>query len=313
MSNLPKIIVVLGPTASGKTDLGIFLAKKFNGEIISADSRQVYKKMEIGTAKPKGEWQNSSAGYLVSGVPHYMMDIVDPGKTFTLADYKKQSIFHIKDITKRGKLPIVVGGTGLYIWAIVDNLDIPKMPPKKKLRESFEQKTLSELVEMLKQIDPESALKIDLKNPRRVIRALEVYINTGESFFSQRAKSAPLFDVLQLGIQLPREDLYNRINQRCEDQIKAGLVVEVENLIKQRYGWGLSSMSGIGYRQIGYYLRGETKLEEAIEIFKRDTRRYAKKQMTWFKRDKRIKWLGANSLKDVEKLINNFLTKKDVK
>ena len=321
MSELPKIIVILGPTASGKTDLSIALAKKFNGEIVSADSRQVYKKMEIGTAKPRGMWKPAFAPskfrrgnggkekeiYMVDGMPHHMTDIVDPGKIFTLADYKEQAVAHIKDIIKRGKLPIIVGGTGLYIWAIVDNLDIPKMSPKKKMRESFENKNITELVSMLKQVDPKSAARIDLKNPRRIIRALEVYINTGKSFFSQRTKSSPLFDALQIGIKLPREELYNRVNQRCEAQITAGLIAEVESLVKQKYSWELPSMSGIGYRQISYYLRQEMSLGQAIELFKRDTRRYAKKQMTWFKRDKRIKWVEKGDSRKAEELVSEFL------
>ena len=305
---LPKIVVILGPTASGKTDLGIFLAKKFKGEIISADSRQIYKKMSIGTDKPKGQWSgNGEPAYMVEDVPHYMMDIVDPGKPFTLADYQKQTVVHIKDILKRKKLPIIVGGTGLYIWAIVDNLDIPKMAPNKKLRDSFEEKKIDELILMLKKMDPESANSIDLSNPRRVVRALEVFINTGESFVKQRLKSAPLFDALQIGLAWPREIINERINVRCDHHVSSGLVDEVKSLANQNYGWNLPSMSSIGYRQIGAYLRGEMSLEEAIIIFKRDTRRYAKKQMTWFKRDKRIVWVEKGRISEAEEAVKFFL------
>ena len=304
---LPKIIVILGPTASGKTDLGLTLAKKFNGEIVSADSRQVYKQMDIGTAKPIGEWENKTV-FVVDGVPHHMMDIVDPKKEFSLADYKAVATKAIKDILSRNKLPIVVGGTGLYIQALVDNFDIPKVEPNKRLREQLEKKKLSELVVMLEKIDPETAGKIDLKNPRRVLRALEVVKLSGESFFKQQTKSKPVYQVLQIGIDLPREELYNRINLRVDNQIGKGLIEETKKLSK-KYKWSLPSMSGIGYKQMGSYLRGEMTLNKAIEILKRDTRHYAKRQTTWFKRDKGIVWVKNTNLVLAEKVIKEFLRK----
>ncbi|TSC83969.1 MAG: tRNA dimethylallyltransferase [Parcubacteria group bacterium Gr01-1014_13] len=304
---LPKIIVILGPTASGKTDLGLALAKKFNGEIVSADSRQVYKKMDIGTAKPIGEWENKKV-FVVEGIPHHLMDIVDPKKDFSLADYKAMATKSIKDILSRKKLPIVVGGTGLYIQALVENLDIPKVAPNKDLREEFEKKKLPELIVMLEKMDPETAEKIDLKNPRRVLRALEVVIQTGKSFSKQQTKSKPVYEVLQIGIDLPREELYKRINTRVDGQIAEGLIEETKKLAK-KYKWTLPSMSGIGYKQIGFYLRGEMTQNEAIEILKRDTRRYAKRQMTWFKRDKSIIWIKNSDLALADKMIKEFLQK----
>ena len=321
----------MGPTASGKTDMGLALAKEFNGEVVSADSRQIYKKMDIGTAKPAGEWQRTiiptvAEGslkpkrkgsfdyaqddrkvYVVDGIPHHLMDIIDPGEEFSLADYKKMALADINDILSRGKLPIIVGGTGLYIRALTDNFDIPKIKPSKKLRQQLEKKSLAQLVALLKKIDPASAKKIDLKNPRRVLRALEVFILSGESFFGQRTKSPPLFDVLRIGINLPREELFARINRRVDEQIKNGLVAETEKLVKQKYGWHLPSMSGIGYKQIGFYLRGEKSLAEAVEILKRDSRRYAKRQMTWFNKDKKINWLKKPNLKSAEVLVKKFL------
>lgn len=292
---LPKIIVILGPTASGKTDLGLLLAKKFNGEIVSADSRQVYKKMNIGTAKPKADFglQTTDYGpdiYMVGGVPHHLMDIIDPGESFSLADYKERAMGAIKDILSRKKLPIIVGGTGLYIRAIVDNLDIPKVAPSKKLRNELAKKKLPELVAMLLKIDPATAKKIDLKNPRRVLRALEVFILSGESFLTQSTKSKPVFDVMEIGINLPREELSARIDARVDKQMEEGLLEETKKLAK-KYNWDLPSMSGIGYKQMGFYLRGEATLDEAVAILKRDTRRYAKRQMTWFRNDKKIKWI----------------------
>jgi len=307
MDKLPKIIAIVGPTASGKTALGLDMAKKFNGEIISADSRQIYKKMDIGTDKPDGVWQKFEGGeaYFVEGVPHYLIDIIDPGQDFSLADFKELTKKHINDILKRGKLPIIVGGTGLYFQSVIDNLDIPEIAPNKKLRQELETKSSEELLELLKKLDEETYKKIDLKNPRRVIRALEVVILTGESFVKQQTKSKPEYDCLQIGIKRDREELYERINKRVDDQYVRGLLDEVENLIKQKYGWQLSSMTGIGYKQIGYYLRGEMGLDEAKEILKRDTRHYAKRQLTWFKRDERINWIREK--KEAEKLIEEFI------
>lgn len=290
MKILPKIVVILGPTGSGKTDLGIEVAKKYNGEIISADSRQIYKQMNIGTAKPKGEWKNDA--YFVNGTPHYLMDIINPDENFTVADFKERAVIRINDILKRNKLPIMVGGTGLYIRSVVDNLDIPKAAPGMELRKKLENKSSDELVGMLKKIDPESAGKIDLRNSRRVLRALEVATFTGKSFFGQRKKMPPIYDAREFGINLSREELYKKINARVDRQIEDGLIEETKKL-SQKYGWYLPSMSGIGYKQIDYYLRGEISLEEAVEIIKRDTRRYAKRQMTWFKGDKRIAWISG--------------------
>ncbi|PIT88390.1 MAG: tRNA (adenosine(37)-N6)-dimethylallyltransferase MiaA [Candidatus Magasanikbacteria bacterium CG10_big_fil_rev_8_21_14_0_10_36_32] len=302
MSKLPKIIIILGPTASGKTALSLKLAKKFNGEIINADSRQVYKEMNIGTAKEPCDAKRK--GYLVRGITHHLMDIVKPDEEFTLAHFKKIAMEKINDILKRKKLPIIVGGTGLYIWAIVDNLDIPTVAPDAKLRKKLEKKSLLDLVKMLKKVDPLSAEKIDLKNPRRVIRALEVFLQSKGSFIAQQKKFPLLFNALQIGIRIPREILYRRINVRVDEQIKDGLIKEVKKLAK-KYSWSLPSMSGLGYKQTGYYLRGEKTLTEAVELIKRDTRRYAKKQMAWFKRDKKIKWV--KDLKSAEKLVKKFI------
>lgn len=304
---LPKIVVILGPTASGKTDLGLILAKQFNGEIISADSRQVYKKMDIGTAKPEGKWVENS--YIVDSIPHHLMDIVEPDQDFSLADFKNKANEIIKDILKRGKLPIIVGGTGLYIWSIVDNLDIPSVAPNIELRKELEKKSLSELVLMLKEKDPNSAKLIDLNNPRRVLRALEVVMSSGQSFFEQRTKSDPLYDVLQIGIETNKEELENRIDSRIDKQISSGLVEETKNLAKLGFGWRLPSMSGIGYKQIGYFLRGEIDLGAAVGMLKRDTKRYAKRQATWFKRDKRIKWIKNTDLALAKSVLEDFLKK----
>lgn len=292
---LPKIIVIVGPTASGKTELALRLAKKYSGEIVNADSRQVYKGMDIGTAKPTKEE--------MIRVPHHLFDIINPDEDFTLAHYKKNAFEIIDDIIKRGKLPIIVGGTGLYVWAIVDNLDIPAVAPDAALRAKLSEKSLPELAEMLKSEDPILAEKIDLKNPRRVIRALEITFSGHDSPVNNQSKLPPRYGALQIGLSVPREELNDRINSRVDNQIKNGLVEEVAGLAK-KYSWSLPAMSGIGYKQLGCYLRGEMTLPDAIEIIKRDTRRYAKRQMTWFKKDKRINWV--ESAGEAEELVKKL-------
>lgn len=308
-NGLNKIVVIVGPTASGKTDLALSLAKEFSGEIISADSRQVYKKMDIGTAKPDGKWQtiNKEKKFVVEGIPHYAMDMVDPGKSFTVADFQQLAFAGINDIAKRNKVPFLVGGTGLYVWSVVDNLVIPKRPPIKKLRQSFEKKSISELATLLESVDPEAYVIIDKKNKRRLIRALEVAISSGESFTKQRRKSEPVVEALQIGLSWQLPDLYERINARSEAQWKNGLCEEVKGLIKQKYSFDLPSLSGIGYRQVGYFLRGESTEKEALEIIKRDTRHYARRQLTWFRRDKRIAWIEKDDFKSARQLVVDFL------
>lgn len=308
-NHLPKVIYIVGPTASGKTTLSVLLSKIFNGEIVNADSRQVYMEMDIATAKPKRDVKKEKNNeYIFQGSVHHLMDFVKPSERFTLSDYKEKANLVIHDILSRGKLPIVVGGTGLYIWSLVDNLDIPKVEPNSKLRKGFNGKTLDELVKLLSNIDPETVKKIDLKNRRRVLRALEVAISSGESFVAQTTKSNPLYDSLQIGLKCNREKLYQTINSRIDQQMLDGLLEETKKLSK-KYPWDLPSMSSIGYKQIGNFLRNETSLEEAIEIFKRDTRRYAKRQETWFKRDKRIVWISPDDLIGTKKLITKFLDK----
>ena len=306
MSNLPKVIFIVGQTASGKTQLAVDLAKKFNGAIINADSRQVYKTMDIITAKPSLELKSPHGVYLVDGIEHYLFDVCDPNKTFTLADFKSLAKLAIDRILSQGKLPIVVGGTGLYIWSLVDNLDIPAVMPDDKLRASLEEKPLEELMEMLKKIDPETVEKIDLKNKRRVLRALDVVLSTGESFVKQATKSEPLYDCLQIGLRWDREEIYERINSRIDEQIKNGAIEETKKLL-EKYSPTLPSLSTIGYRELSAYLRGESSLEQAVEQFKIDARHYAKRQETWFKRDERIVWIQNNDLSEAVKIIQNFL------
>ena len=304
---LPKLIVILGPTASGKTTWSLELAKKFNGEIISVDSRQIFKKMDIGTAKAKGEWRRNGLRrtFYIENIPHHLMDFLDPGKQFTVAEFRDKAIKYAKMAQAADRLPMLVGGTGLYISSVVDNFKIPRVAPNQKLRKGLEEKTNEDLLKLLKTLDAISANKVDVKNKRRIIRALEVCILSGTPFSEQQTKGDSIFDVLQIGIDVPREVLYNRINERIDEMMKLGLLKEVESLLKQRYGWNLPSMSGIGYRQFRDYFEDKSDLDTAIELLKRDTRHYAKRQLTWFKRDFRIKW--CKECGEAEKLVEKFL------
>jgi tRNA dimethylallyltransferase len=304
---LPKLIVILGPTAAGKTAMSLRLAKEIGGEIISADSRQIYKKMDIGTAKEKGEWRRNGLRktYYIDDIPHHLIDFLDPGKSFAAAQFRDRALKYIKIAYRNGRVPIVVGGTGLYISTIVDNYTIPRVNPNKKLRSSLEEKDNDELLSLLENLDPKSAMTIDRQNKRRIIRALEVSIMTGEPFSEQKKKGEALFDVLQIGVDVDRPVLHDRIERRVDTMIERGLIGEIEALLRQKYSWKLPSMSGVGYRQFEDYFAGTATLEGTIEKLKRDTRRYARRQITWFKRDKRIKW--CRSYDDMYRLVREFL------
>ncbi len=292
----PKLIVILGATGSGKSELAVKLARKFNGQIVSADSRQLYQEMDIGTAKITKKQ--------MAGIPHHLINRVKPNQEFALAQYKKEAIGIIKDIQKRNQLPFLVGGTGLYIQAVVDNLQIPQVRPDKKLRNELEKLTNQQLYQRLKKLDPLALQIIDLNNKRRMIRALEVCLKTKKPFSQQKQKGRALFNVLQIGLKLDKKTLGKRINQRVEKMFKAGLVQEVEKLIK-KYRPDLPSMSGIGYQEIILYLQNKITLQQAKELIKLHTRQYARRQMTWFKRDQRIIWL--DNYKKAEQAIKQFL------
>lgn len=304
---LPKMVVLVGPTTCGKTQWSLDLAKEFDGEIISADSRQIYKRMNIGTAKVEGEWKRSGLrkSYCVDGIAHHNIDFLDPGKKFSVAEFRDRSLKYAKLIRKNNKVPFLVGGTGLYVQAVVDNLKIPRIPPNNKLRRSFEQKSNEELITLLSQMDPDTAQEIDVHNKRRIIRALEVSILSGVPFSEQRQKGDPLFDFLQIGIDVPKEELHRRIDERVDYMMKLGLVEEIRNLLRQKYPWELPSMSGIGYRQFKGYFEGHASMDECIEMLKRDTKRYARRQLTWFKRDSRVQWLTG--VQEAKELVRSFL------
>jgi len=287
----PKLIVILGPTATGKTGLAIRLAKQFNGEIISADSRQIYKEMAIGTAKPTKKEMKT--------VPHHLIDLIKPDKDFNVALYKERALKAIQNINKKGRIPFLVGGTGLYIKAIIDNIDFPKVKPNKKLRKQLEKKGAEELFKIYQKLDPKGAKLIDKNNKRRLVRAIEVSKLTKKPFWVQRKKQIPLFEVLQIGIKLPKKELEKRISKRTDKMLEIGLEKEVKGLKKKYMKSPL--LSTIGYAE-WFQSKNKKKIKEAIKLH---TLQFAKRQMTWFKKDKRINWIKNYS--QAKKLIKNFL------
>jgi tRNA dimethylallyltransferase len=300
MSNKPKVVAIVGPTASGKTTLGIALAKKFGGEIVSADSRQIYRGMDIGTAKPTAVERHT--------IFHHLIDIKAPNEDYTVADYQRDAIAAINSIIARGKVPLLVGGTGLYVQALLENLDIPKTVADPELRAQIEKDIanvgLGAVFKRLVALDPKAAYVVDPKNPRRVVRALEVALASGVPFTAQRTKRAPLFDALVLGLNPMPEILRERIDRRVDAMMHDGFVHEVATLIK-KYGQTPTAFDAIGYREILEYLNGTLSLENAAAAIKMDTWHYAKRQMTWFKKYEPTHWMEDGSA--AHDLVERFL------
>ncbi len=294
---LPKLVVILGPTASGKTALSLKLAKKFQGEIVSADSRAVYKKLDIGSAKPSKKER--------AGIPHHLIDIVSPNQTLTLFQYKKLALAKISDIACQKEVAFLVGGTALYIYAVIDNWLIPEVPPNKKLRAKLEKQTVKKLYGLLVKKDSEVKNFIDPQNKRRIIRALEVVAATKKPFSQQREKGPKLFDTLILGVQKSPEETRKAIAKRTQQMLKAGLVTEVKNLLKKGYSPKSPALSGIHYKEIIDYLNKKTTLPEAIALINKNDEQLVRRQMTWFKKDKRIKWV--KSQREAKKLMELFI------
>jgi len=297
-----RIITIVGPTATGKSALAIQLALALGGEIVSADSRQVYRYMDIGTAKPSLEDQ--------AAIPHHIIDIIYPDENFTLATYQELAFQAIADIQRRGKLALLVGGSGLYVRAVTGGLSIPKVAPDPELRRRLEKRAEQEgyqvLYSELQKLDPQAVEKIDPRNVRRVIRALEVCITAGVPF-SQLKRSSPEVPALTIGLTTTaREDLYKRIDSRVDDMIERGLVDEVKWLIDRGYSPDLPAMSGLGYKQIVSYLKGETSLEETVQRIKFETHRFARHQYAWFRpKDEHIHWFDIREepLESIRSLI----------
>jgi tRNA dimethylallyltransferase len=296
--NKKKVIVILGPTATGKSDLAVLLAKIYNGEIISADSRQVYKGMDIGTGKvTKKE---------MGGVPHYLLDVASPKKFFTVSDYKKLANEAVEKILAKNKLPILCGGTGLYIQSIVDDLVVPEVPPDIKLRKELEKKSTDELFSELERLDTRRAKNIDKNNPVRLIRAIEIVKAIGAVPKLKFGKNDK-YEFLQIGLTLDKEGLEDKIHARLIKRIKCGMIAEVKRLNKSGVSWKRLDDMGLEYRFVASYLRGEMTKDVMIERLEIAIRQYAKRQTTWFKRDKRIKWFNPGDIEEIEKTVDNNL------
>ena len=294
---LKPLLILVGPTASGKTEVAVALGKKIGAEIISADSRQVYKGLNIGTAKPPVVRKKTKYGrqMIFGGVVHHLIDVVEPDEEFDAGKYKEQVDKIIAGIYDRRKLPLMVGGTGFYIKAVVDGL-CPSPPVKEELRRKLKKQAAKYgkmyLYRRLQKADPEAASRIHPRNLVRIIRALEVYDSSGIPLSEYQKNTArPDYNVLMLGLQWDRDELYKRIEERVDKMLKDGLVSEVRKLLAKGYEGHLYSLQGLGYKQIIGYLQGRYDLAEAERLLKRDTRRYAKRQITWFKKDRRIHWL----------------------
>jgi tRNA dimethylallyltransferase len=302
--------VIVGATAVGKTALALRLAEAVGGEIISADSRQVYRGMDAGTAKPTPEERMS--------VRHHLLDLLDPDETLGLAEFQQLAFGAIDDITHRGRLPLLVGGTGQYVMAVVEGWQVPRVPPDSELRlqlyEDASRCGAEALHSRLRELDPAAAGAIDPRNLRRVVRALEVCMITGRRMSEQQTKSPPPYRTLLIGLTRPRAELYRRIDQRVDEMMRAGLEQEVRGLAAAGYGFELPGMSGVGYGQFAPYLRGEATLAEVVTAIKRATRRFVRHQSNWFRADdSRIHWFCTepDPLAEVEALVRGFLLAED--
>lgn len=292
-----KLIVILGPTASGKSELAIKLAKKFDGEIVSADSRQVYRGMDIGTGKvTKKE---------MGGIPHYLSDVASPKRKFTVAQYRKLALKAINKIFKKGKIPIVCGGTGFYIQAVVDGIVIPEVKPDWQLRLNLNKLKTEELFNKLQKLDPGRAKTIERKNRRRLIRALEIIIKTKKPVPLLKKRPLP-YPVLILGVKREKEELERLIEKRFLKWLKQGLLKEVKNLRKSGLSWKRIEELGIHYRVVARYLQNKLSYQQMIESSIKEIQNYAKRQLTWFKRDERIYWV--KTYREAKDIVKNFLS-----
>jgi len=306
--NEQKILIILGPTSSGKTDLAVDLAKKYNGEVISADSRQVFRGLDIGSGKvTKKEMR---------GIPHHLLDVASPNRAFSVIRFKKKADKVIADILKRGKLPIIAGGTGFYIQAIVDNIVLPEVKPNLILRKELEgllkedrEKAIKEMGMRLKKLDPRRFKEIDQKNPRRLMRAIEIATALGKVPKPKLTEDGLLsnYQFLQIGIRTDDDVLKKRIGGRFEERIKAGIVEEAENLHRKGLTWERMNEIGLAHKYIASYLKNKISKEEMIENSIKEEKQYAKRQKTWFKRDKRIIWVNLMDHERIKKLVTDFL------
>ena len=296
--------VIVGPTCSGKTKLALAISDKVNSEIISADSRQIFKLLNIGTAKPSKQELHS--------VKHHFIDLLNPDEEFNVSKFEKESLKIIEDLFQTDKLPIVVGGSGLYIKTLIDGIiDVPDTDPnfRKELLEIRKEKGNEFLYEMLKSIDKQSADSMLPQNWKRVIRAIEIYKTTNQKFSDIKNKNIRTtdFQFMQFGLLWNRQELYDNIEKRVDEMIEMGLVDEVEKILVAGFSPALNSLNTVGYKEIINYLNKEISFEKAIEFIKRNTRRYAKRQMTWFNKDKRIMWIEVDNQSSFEKIADEIL------
>lgn len=301
----PPLIVLVGPTAVGKTALALALAERCDVEVVSADSRQIYRHMDIATAKPTPEERRR--------LPHHLIDVVDPDEVLTLAQYQELAFSAIDEVRAGGRLPVLVGGTGLYVWAIVENWLIPRVAPDPSLRRELEREAEAtgpeQLHARLAAVDPEGAARIHPRNLRRVIRALEVYLVSGSPISGQQRRGDPRYRTLMVGLTAERQWLYERADRRVDAMIEAGLVEETKALLAAGYPVDAPAMSGLGYRQIADYLGGRSDLDEAIRRIKTGTHRYIRQQYTWFREDDpRLDWFCQPvDVDEVVALVRRFL------
>ena len=299
MAGKSPLIVILGPTATGKTQLAIALVQALNGEIIGADSRQIYRFMDIGTAKPTLSQRQQ--------IPHHLVDVVDPDENLGLAQYQRSVYDTINDIHQRDKLPLLVGGTGQYITAVVEGWSIPEVPPNYPLREELEAFAAAQgseaLHQRLQQADPQTAQATHHRNVRRVVRALEVYLETGTPISTLQQKQPPPYQILLLGLEMERQQLYERADRRVDQMMAAGFLQEVSKLLEMNYNRNLPSMSGLGYKELVAHLVDNLPLDEAVANTKTATHDFIRRQYTWFRRhDTGIRWHDVETL-DTDNII----------
>jgi tRNA dimethylallyltransferase len=298
---MQKLLAIVGPTASGKSLIALHAAGVMGGEIVSADSRQIYKYLDIGTAKPSLEDRRR--------IPHYFVDIFNPDKEYSAGEFGRDARVQIQQIGSRGKTPILVGGSGLYVKAVVDGFfEGPGKDPETRLRleNRLKEEGPESLVRTLRAVDPSTAAAMDITKPRRIIRALEVFYITGKplSQFHREQSTTPPFEVVQVGFSWPRELLYKRINDRVNFMFSAGLIEELERLRAMGYSLAMNALNTVGYREVFDYLSGKTDMEETIELVKRNSRRFAKRQMTWFRSDRRIRWIRTDETRTIDELVD---------
>ena len=288
-----QILVILGPTATGKSDLAVWLAKKLNGEVVSADSRQIYKGLDIGTGKiTKQE---------MKGVQHHLLDVADPKKKFSVFEYVKLAKKAIADIFKRKKLPIICGGTGFYIQTLVDGLDLPEVPPNKILRHELEKLSNLELLNRLEKLDPVRFKTIDKNNSRRIVRSIEIATSLGS--VPQLNKNSAKYNATFIGLNLPADELKKRIRIRLLKRLKSGMIEEVQSLHAKGLSWKRMDELGLEYRFLSAYIQGKINRAEMVEKLNTAISHYAKRQMTWFKRDERIMWFEPNQRKKILEML----------